>query len=714
VNALETYLRELHAIHVTGEAVAETSYYPVVEGLLNTVGGQLKPAVRCVIHPKDRGAGIPDGGLFVPRQLTPATTANANLLLATAPERGVVEVKPPTSNVKDVARTRQVRRYLERYGKVLVINLREFLLVGTDQQGGLKLLESLRLANSDETLWALAAEPASFAAEQNDRLVGFLRRVLEHGAPLASPQDLAWFLAAYAREALARIHDRQLPALAMVREALEDALGLEFEGVRGERFFRSTLVQTLFYGLFSAWVLWSRDQPTDSTEQFKWKQAAWSLNVPMVRVLFEQIATPSQLGPLKLAELMDWTEQVLNRVDRERFFTRFEEARAVQYFYEPFLKEFDPELQRQLGVWYTPSEVVQYMVARIDQVLRDDFGLSDGFADECVYVLDPCTGTGSYLVEVLNRIAKTVAERGDALVAHDVKKAATTRIFGFELLPAPFVVAHLQLGLFLARLGVPLDQGMGERAGVYLTNSLTGWDDGSPGTPIPFPELQEERDAAEHVKRDPPILVILGNPPYNGFAGVSPAEEHGLVDPYKSGLAATWGITKNFLDDLYIRFYRIAERRITEGTGKGVVCYISNFSFLGDPSCVEMRLQLLREFDAITIDCLNGDSRETGKVTPDGKPDPSVFSTPYNRAGIQVGTAITMLVRKEDHQGPATVRFRDFWGVTKRADLLQGLAAPAVTPYLSVTPTRETRFSLRPTSALASIFRVGAERAGVR
>ena len=243
------------------------------------------------------------------------------------------------------------------------------------------------------------------------------------------------------------------------------------------------------------------------------------------------------------------------------------------------------------------------------------------------------------------------ANRDDALVAHDLKNAARDRVFGFEILPAPFVVAHLQLGLLLANLGAPLAEETaakeGERARVYLTNALTGWEPPTgPKQQLTLPEFEAERDAAEEVKRDKPILVILGNPPYNAFAGVSAAAEKTLVEPYKEGLISKWGIKKFNLDDLYVRFFGLAERRIAEKTGKGVVCYISNFSYLGDPSFVVMRQRFLSEFDALWFDCLNGDSRETGKLTPEGKPDPSVFSTEYNREGIRVGTSVALMVRK--------------------------------------------------------------------
>ncbi|EUA17434.1 methyltransferase domain protein [Mycobacterium xenopi 3993] len=374
-------------------------------------------------------------------------------------------------------------------------------------------------------------------------------------------------------------------------------------------------MQTLFYGVFAAWVFWSEHQPAQSSQRFTWRQAQWTLSVPMVRVLFQQLATPANL-PAGLDEVLDWTDDVLARVDRDLFFRRFEAAEAVQYFYEPFLQAYDPQLRRELGVWYTPPEVVHYMVDRIDRALRSELSLPLGLADPLVHVLDPCTGTGSYLTAVIDRVVATLTEQGgNGLVAAEVKQAALSRIHGFELLPAPFVIAHLKIGIALARLGVPLDAAAGERASVYLTNALTGWVDDDTRLTLPFPEFVSERDAADAVKRDEPILVVLGNPPYNGFAGVSGREEGGLVEPYKAGLAA-WDITKNKLDDLYIRFFRVAERRVAEQTGKGIICFVSNSSWLGDPSAVIMRERLLTEFDSVTVDHLNGDSRETGKKTP--------------------------------------------------------------------------------------------------
>ena len=325
------------------------------------------------------------------------------------------------------------------------------------------------------------------------------------------------------------------------------------------------------------------------------------------------------------------------------------------------------------------------MVARVDKALKDDLGIPDGLAAENVYVLDPCCGTGAYLAEVLKRIASNLEGRGlGALAGAQVKQAAMERVFGFEIMPAPFVVAHLQVGLTMQALDATLADDGNERAGVFLTNALTGWE---PRTtkPLPFPELEEERDRAEHVKQETPILVILGNPPYNAFAGVDVDEERELFEAYRAARSVKLGETKGLVD-LYVRFFRMAERRIVEKTGQGVVCFISNYSWLDGLSFAGMRERFLEVFDAIRIDCLNGDKYKTGKVAPDGSPDPSIFSTEGDPVGIQVGTAIATLVRKVEHTSSTAVGFRHLWGQSKRAELLETMESEPSSLYEELGP----------------------------
>ena len=712
------YFQTVSLVLSSGAAVPETSFYPPLAQLLACVGHSLKPKVACIINPANRGAGIPDGGFYTADQLrkTPDRSQPPPELL---PARGVMEVKPPSHDLQSLLESEQLAKYLRRYGLVLATNLRTFALVQADPDGNPLLLERCELAPDEKSFRAAIAHPHKLATEQGPILEEYLKRVLAHNAPLKTPQDVARLLSSYAREAKARIENGDLATLAAIKTALETALGLHFEGDKGEHFFRSTLVQTLFYGIFSAWVIHARHRiaiaarkpkthslreaaaaylPT--SDRFDWKDTGYLLRVPMIRALFNHVVHSRDLEQLHLPEVLDWAGAALNRVDSRLFFDGFEESHAVQYFYEPFLAEFDPDLRKELGVWYTPSEIVDYQVERVDAVLRSELGIPDGLADPHVVVLDPCCGTGAYLCSVLRRIHKTFSEKGaDALAAHDLKQAALHRIYGFEIMPAPFVVSHLQLGLLLESLGAPLDDAKTERPGVFLTNSLTGWEppkEKAKQDLLSFPELAAERDAAAKVKRDKPILVILGNPPYNAYAGVSPEEENGLVEPYKKGLVSDWKIKKFNLDELYVRFFRLAEKRIAEHGGRGVVSFISNFSYLGDPSYVVMRQSLSRHFDRLWFDCLNGDSRETGKLTPDGNPDPSVFSTEWNREGIRLGTAIATLVRKTNDPKPH-VLFRHFWGTQKRKELFASLSTPDFDAlYQTTEPNKDNRYSFKP------------------
>ena len=690
MHPVETYLAALYNTHQQG-AVAETSYYGALQNLLNEIGKGLKPAVRCILHPKSQGAGLPDMGLFTVDQVGKLGEAAGSGPL---PARGVIEVKGTGDEVTAIAATPQVQKYLDKYAQVLVTNYRDFVLVGRDAAGQAVPLEApYRLAGSELAFWGAAANAPKLAAAHTVGLTEYLQRVLLSRAALTEPRDVAWFLASYAREAKQLVEQAAgLPALGKVRAALEGSLGIDFTGAQGDRFFRSTLVQTLFYGIFSAWVLWSRDQPPGSTALFNWHDTGFLLRVPMMRGLFNQVANPTQLGKLGLIDVLDRTQSALNRVDRAVFFTKFAAAEAVQYFYEPFLEAFDPDLRRELGVWYTPPEIVRYQVARVDRVLREELGLADGLADPSVVVLDPACGTGAYLVETLRHIYGTLEAQYGALAGAKLKEAAIGRVFGFEILPAPFVVAHLQLGLLLQTLHAPLDEAGTERAGVYLTNALTGWEPPDAQKEklvqlelMGMPELQEERDAAGEVKRQEAILVILGNPPYNGFAGLAVAEERGLSNAYRTTKHAPAPQGQG-LNDLYIRFYRMAERRIVEQTGRGVVCFISNYSWLDGLSFTGMRERYLDVFDQIWIDNLNGDKYKTGKQTPAGDPDPSVFSTDTSREGIQVGTAISLLVRKGPPGGPAVIHFRHLWGRTKRADLLTTLQPDMAVLYQQLTP----------------------------
>ena len=343
------------------------------------------------------------------------------------------------------------------------------------------------------------------------------------------------------------------------------------------------------------------------------------------------------------------------------------------------------------------------------------------------------------MLEVARCIAEELIAEGDAdTVGLELTSAFQDRVIGFEILTAPFAIAQLQLHLLLEQLGAKPDPD--RRLAVFLTNALSGWhDDGD--IKLNFPEMREEFDASQRVKRDTRIIVVLGNPPYDRFTGAAQAEEAELVAHYKgvelveqkvkgggvkldsfgrplmkprgnSRLYEEFGVKKQLLDDLYVRFFRLAEERIGVVAEYGVVSYISNSSYLTGRSHPIMRRSLLSSFHSVWIDNLNGDKYRTGKIIPSGLPgagtrDDSAFTTEMDPRGIQPGTAIVTWVK---HIGATTspanaqVRYRDFWGTaqSKRQALIDSLpsgspawpeAAPA---YEYIQPSAVGRWRLSP------------------
>ena len=272
--AVEQYLRAMGGIHATGAAVKETSYYPALAELINAIGAKLNPKVRFVSQVRNTGAGIPDAGLFTAEQMRAVGDADVPVQ---APARGVMEIKPPTDDVLAIAASAQVRRYAGHYGEVLVTNYRDFVIVDRDHAGQIVTGERFTLAKSANEFWAMTRSPGKVPDQTATLLVEYLQRSLIRGVSLTRPRDVASLLASYARDVRARLEAHSLGGLIRVRQALESNLGLRFEAERGEHFFRSTVVQTLFYGIFSAWVLWSRGERigAEDREAFDWRLAGW-------------------------------------------------------------------------------------------------------------------------------------------------------------------------------------------------------------------------------------------------------------------------------------------------------------------------------------------------------------------------------------------------------------------------------------------------------
>jgi hypothetical protein len=666
MTSFEKYIKGIKQTQAHNLATPENSYLehlkPLLESALEGLG------LSVVVHPKNQdGSGLADLGLF--------ETGSKDLV-------AVVEAEAPSTDISDSNSTnakskeawRQAKTYSKGKGATLLTNFHEFILVE-------KELEVRRVSLGG---WqtVLTTNTTKLAKNNEQALKDLLRDWASRRAEITNPEFLAERLADYAREALKRLENIPYSNLNPLRKAMEEALGIQFEAEKGEHFFRSSLVQALFYGLFSAWVV-AAEQGASNT--FDLSQASLNLRVPLVTALFDEVAHPKRLKNFDLRSPVLWALEALRRVVPAKFIGSFQAGKAVQYFYEPFLAKFDPQLRKELGIWYTPHEIVRYQIERTHELLQTELGIAKGLLDDNVTLLDPAVGTGSYLVEVARFMLEKLGN--DPLKGLKLKKALTTRVYGFEILPAPFVIAHLQLGLLLDENNASL--GEDERVGVYLTNSLLNWTPNSDIADNPiFPEFAKEQQAAENVKQQQKILVFIGNPPYSRFSGTTENEEAILLEPYKRCLLQSWGIRKQTLDDLYIRFIRLAEWRIVEHGGRGLISFITNRSFLTGISHPVMRQHLLQAFHSVYLDDLHGSQRANLKG------DGSVFTT-ETAPGIRVGVTITHLVRKATTPvGIADVFYREFFGSgeSKRQVLLE-----QTKPYSpAFKPKREHRFLLKP------------------
>ncbi|KHL24991.1 helicase [Croceibacterium mercuriale] len=729
--------RKLESLPTT----TETTYYPDIKVLLAALlrGERLPFDVRTgTSEARQAGRDMPD---FI--------LGDSTLFV------GVYgEVKKPNVTLEDLAASTeqndQIGRYLAQTGVVLISNVRGFGLltckIGYHRDPAVPVPPTQRSLEKQVDLWSASPRGRAPVNEADvERLVDIITVAVTDHAAIAAPADLAKILARQARDAKDAIPHNLQP----IRPLLDDyrqALGLAFDidDEKGARFFRSSLVQAIFYSLFAAWVLWDREAEADAT--FDIAAAEANLPIAFLASLLHDIRHPTRMRHLGLEGHLQRAITTFGRIDRDHFRSRMvfptidddgDALAAITYFYEPFLEAFDPKLRDELGVWYTPPEIVRYQVRRVHQLLKTDLGRARGLADPEVVVLDPCCGTGAYLLEVARCIADQLRAEGDEdTIGLELAKAFEQRVIGFEILTAPFAIAQLQLYLLLDQLGArPAED---RRLAVFLTNALSGWrDEGN--VKLNFPEMRDEFDASQRVKRDARIIVVIGNPPYDRFTGAAQAEEAELVAHYKgielvpdknkkgeikidafgcpkmkqrgdSLLYREYGVRKQLLDDLYIRFVRMAEERIGGSADYGIVSFISNSSFLTGRSHPLMRHSMLGSFDRVWIDNLNGDKYRTGKIIPSGVPgagtrDDSVFSTAADPRGIQPGTAVATWLKLVGHRSSTSttdVQYRDFWGAAarKRGELLAaigvGLSETPAPPYEAVHPTRETRWRLAP------------------
>jgi predicted helicase len=440
--------------------------------------------------------------------------------------------------------------------------------------------------------------------------------------------------------------------------------------------FADMYAQTICYGLFAA-----RCNHV-SPEPFTRMNALFGLprTNPFLRRMFSQIAG-ADLDE-RIAWAVDDLAAILDRADLEAILSDFgrrsRREDPVVHFYESFLAAYDPKLRESCGVYYTPEPVVSYIVRSVDLLLKRDFGLRDGLADSStlgatdrsslhrLQILDPAAGTGTFLHGVVDHIHHSFTANKGMWPAY-VAEHLLPRLHGFELLMAPYAVAHMKLGLLLAETGY--DFQTDERLRIYLTNTLEEAHEMS-GLPLFTQWIADEAGAAGSVKRDAPVMVVLGNPPYSNFGMMNKGDwilEQ--LQEYKRGLNEK----KLNLDDDFIKFIRFGQWRI-EQTGYGIMAFITNHTWLDGLTHRRMRQSLMETFDDIYILDLHGNSKKK-EVAPDGGKDENVFD-------IQQGVAISIFVKRNPSpalplsregaknfppdkgglRGVSTIRHAELWG----------------------------------------------------
>ena len=366
--------------------------------------------------------------------------------------------------------------------------------------------------------------------------------------------------------------------------------------------FADMFAQTLAYGLFAARI------HAPANREFSREMAAFKLpkTNPFLRKLFAEIAGVDM--PDTVAWAVEDLVNLLRHADMAEILRDFGKGRGkedpVVHFYETFLAAYDPKVRDQRGVRYTPEPVVQYIVRSVDWLLQTRFNRPQGLADDNTFILDPAVGTATFLYFVLTLIFSKFARQRGQWDGY-VEKHLLNRLFGFEILMAPYAIAHLKLGMQLEETGYTF--GSDQRLGIFLTNTL---EESARRSDRLFADwISEEANAAAKVKAQLPIMVVLGNPPYANFGRMNRNPWIlGLLNDYKRGLNEK----KLNLDDDFIKFIRFAQWRI-EKTGHGIVGFITSNTYIDGITHRRMRESLMQAFDEIYILDLHGSSKKKGK-----------------------------------------------------------------------------------------------------
>lgn len=611
---LKDYLRQIADTSIRGDA-REESYYPVLKSLLDEYCGSIgKKNFHITILPKKTEAGNPDFRVWDGKQHI----------------TGYIEAKDPTiENLDRIEETEQLKRYLHTFPNVILTNFFEFRLyrngVRTDKV----------LIGRPYVVHKLKITPP---VEKEPEFLQLMEKFFSFSLPkVYDAKNLAVELAKRTRflkdEVIAQeLKEEENIGKGFIRgfyKAFKDYLISSLT----EDEFSDLYAQTITYGLFAA--------RTRSENGFN-RKLAYD-NIPQTIGILRDVFQFVSLGalPQQMEWIVDDISEILSVTDvtkiLHQFFHEGKGKDPIVHFYETFLAAYDPKTREMRGVYYTPEPVVSYIVRSLHSILKEQFKRPDGFASNTVTVLDPAAGTLTFLAETAKlAVDEFVSKYGEGGKENFIKEHILKNFYAFELMMAPYAIGHLKMSFLLEELGYRLHSD--DRVKLYLTNTLEMEDLAQ--TELPgMASLSEESHLAGLVKKEQPILVILGNPPYSGHSS-------NIGDWISSEIKAYYQVDgrplneKNpkWLQDDYVKFIRFAQWKIDQA-GEGVLGFITNHSYLDNPTFRGMRQSLMRSFDEMYLLDLHGNSLKKER-SPDGSKDENVFD-------IQQGVAIAILIKKK-------------------------------------------------------------------
>ena len=604
---IKNYLSNLFKSYQKGDAREESYYKHLADFISDFSESKRKKKIDVTILPKKTEAGNPDFRVWDGKQKIV----------------GYIEAKDLGVNLDDVEDSEQLERYLSTFPNVILTNFTEFRLFRDGEK-----IDQVSITRPFVIKKLATAPPL----EKEDKLFELLDKFLDFSIPKTyTAKTLAVELAKRTKFLKDEIVTEELKigtkSIHSFYEAFKEFL---IAGISEDEF-ADLYSQTITYGLFAARLRAEKD--------FN-RKLAYSLipkSIGILRDVFKFISLEDL--PLQMEIIIDDIAEVLNVADAKKILDHYyhegKGSDPVLHFYETFLTEYDPATREKRGVYFTPEPGVSFIVRSIHQILKEKFNMPDGLASKDVTLLDPAGGTLSFMAKAIEvAVEEFVSKYGKGAVKTFLKDQILQNFYAFELMMAPYAIGHMKMSFLLEELGYRMEDD--ERVKYYLTNTLEMKELDESKFPG-MSSLSTESHEAGKVKKQVPILVILGNPPYSGHSSNTGEWISEVIKEYYQVDGKPLG-EKNpkWLQDDYVKFIRFSQWKIDQA-GEGVLGFITNHSYLDNPTFRGMRQSLMNSFDEIYILDLHGNSLKKEKA-PDGSKDENVFD-------IQQGVAICFMIK---------------------------------------------------------------------